>query len=491
MFSDCKKISRRSGLLCSRRGRAITDIQLIIDELNNNGSLTNQQAKNYNDILLQTKKYLKSDYKIHIKEESNVAYHCRKFALSDAKNVEYQDECTHIHDHICQDSWSFLRNWKSHIVRARNQDCAKSKILDNLGQNDIFIVLDWAMKYLPRRYREDQSNWFCKRGISWHISVSFIKEQNITKSLAFIHIFEGQIPQDSSNTTAVILDTVDTIQKNPNITKVHLYSDNAGCYKSTETINALHQSGKIATYDFCEAQDEKGSCDRTAATVKCAVKRYINQGNDVLNAVQLKKAIEQSTKNVKYHVKVVDSVLVIPKHDMKKTSIPSISAINNFQFDSTGIHTWKAFNIGPGKHIQIDSNIIPTIMIKEDSCDIPFHSLNHHSNTSSRTEISDGTFSCQNEECILSFPTYESMEGHMLIGDCQLRLPDRSSVDVVKTTYLEKLHATNSLPILMDCVSSVCHDIKLSKGWAMKEERKCKRFNDKQKNILLRNLIKV
>lgn len=82
------------------------------------------------------------------------------------------------------------------------------------------------------------------------------------------------------------------------------------------------------------------------------------------------------------------------------------------------------------------------------------------------------------------------MEGHMPIGDCQLRLPDRSSVDVVKTTYLEKLHATNSLLILMDCVSSVCHDIKLSKGWAMKEERKCKRFNDKQQNILLRNLKK-
>ncbi|CAG2197148.1 unnamed protein product [Mytilus edulis] len=151
---------------------------------------------------------------------------------------------------------------------------------------------------------------------------------------------------------------------------------------------------------------------------------------------------------VKYHVKVVDSVSAIPNHDMKKTSIPSISAINNFQFDSTGIHTWKAFNIGPGKHIQINSNIIPAIMIKEDSCEIPFHSLNHHSNSASRTEISDGTFSCQNEECILSFPTYESMEGHMLIGDCQLRLPDRSSVDVVKTTYLEKLHAINSLPIL-------------------------------------------
>ncbi|VDI69858.1 Hypothetical predicted protein [Mytilus galloprovincialis] len=60
--------------------------------------------------------------------------------------------------------------------------------------------------------------------------------------------------------------------------------DNAGCYKDTDTINALHQSGKIATYDFCEAQDGNESCYRTASPVKCAVKR-----NDVLHAVQLKK----------------------------------------------------------------------------------------------------------------------------------------------------------------------------------------------------------
>lgn len=73
----------------------------------------------------------------------------------------------------------------------------------------------------------------------------------------------------------------------------------------------------------------------------------------------------------------------------------------------------------------------------------------------------------------------------MLIGDCQLRLPDRSSVDVVKSTYLGKLHANSSLPISMDCVSTICHDIKLSKGWAMKEERKCKRFNDEQKKKYL------
>ncbi|CAG2222027.1 unnamed protein product [Mytilus edulis] len=73
-------------------------------------------------------------------------------------------------------AWSFHRNWKSHIVRARNQDCAKSKILDNFGQNDILIVLDWAI--LAPKIQERSEQLVCKRGISWHISVSLIKEQN-------------------------------------------------------------------------------------------------------------------------------------------------------------------------------------------------------------------------------------------------------------------------------------------------------------------------
>ena len=160
-----------------------------------------------------------------------------------------------------------------------------------MKEDEVLIILDWAMKYLPRRYREDQSNWFAKRGISWHISVAFRNdEENTLQSLAFVHIFEGQISQDAKTTTAIILDTVKTLKRdNPNTNKVHLYSDNAGCYKSVDTINGLFNSDLITSYDFCEAQDGKGACDRTAATIKSAVRRYVNQGNDVMTASQLKQ----------------------------------------------------------------------------------------------------------------------------------------------------------------------------------------------------------
>ena len=32
------------------------------------------------------------------------------------------------------------------------------------------VINDWAMKLLPMRFRETQSQWFAKRGISWHFS---------------------------------------------------------------------------------------------------------------------------------------------------------------------------------------------------------------------------------------------------------------------------------------------------------------------------------
>ncbi|CAC5363243.1 unnamed protein product [Mytilus coruscus] len=98
-----------------------------------------------------------------------------------------------------------------------------------------------------------------------------------------------------------------------------------------------------------------------------------------------------------------------------------------FQEQCTHIHDhiYVSKTVVGEKHIEIDSHLIPTIMIKEDSCETQLHSLNQHSNTSSRKETSDGTFSCQSEECILFFPTNESMEGHVLIGDCQLTIPDR------------------------------------------------------------------
>lgn len=42
--------------------------------------------------------YLKLDYRTHISRSSNIADHCSTFALSDANNSTWQEECDHEHD---------------------------------------------------------------------------------------------------------------------------------------------------------------------------------------------------------------------------------------------------------------------------------------------------------------------------------------------------------------------------------------------------------
>ena len=55
---------------------------------------------------------------------------------------------------------------KEHILRAENQDKAKFDALKALTSESILVVMDWAMKFNQMRYREKQSEWFGKRGMS-------------------------------------------------------------------------------------------------------------------------------------------------------------------------------------------------------------------------------------------------------------------------------------------------------------------------------------
>ncbi len=57
---------------------------------------------------------------------------------------------------------------------------------------EIFITIDWAMKWLPRSGRETQSDWYGKRGISSHI-IHVIWQPRAGRPLqarSYIHVFD-------------------------------------------------------------------------------------------------------------------------------------------------------------------------------------------------------------------------------------------------------------------------------------------------------------
>lgn len=71
--------------------------------------------------------------------------------------------------------------WKAHILLSSNQDQARLDVLESLNPTFALTVLDWAMKFLPEKYRESQRDWFWKRGISWHSTIAVRRKDSTTQ----------------------------------------------------------------------------------------------------------------------------------------------------------------------------------------------------------------------------------------------------------------------------------------------------------------------
>lgn len=118
----------------------------------------------------------------------------------------------------------------------------------------------------------------------------FRKRNGILESLPHIHIFSNQVSHDASITVAVILDVISSlVRKYPTLHDINLWSDNSGCYNSSETMGTIfHHTTHVKTYNFCEAQDGKEACDRVAATITSGIRRYVNEDHNLVTAQQMK-----------------------------------------------------------------------------------------------------------------------------------------------------------------------------------------------------------
>ncbi len=133
----------------------------------------------------------------------------------------------------------------------------------------MFIVIDWAMKFLPHKYCESQSDWFGKRGISWHISVVYRRVFGELQSQGFIHIVKSCSQNSSAVVTIMQHVLCPLATEYPNITKAFFRQDNAGCYHAAPTLlvcPSIEVSTRINVtgMDFSDPQGGKGVADRMA-----------------------------------------------------------------------------------------------------------------------------------------------------------------------------------------------------------------------------------
>jgi hypothetical protein len=290
------------------------------------------------------------------------------------------------------------------------------------------------MKYLPKKYRESQSEWFGKRGISWHITVAARLNDGKFETETLVHVFES-CSQDSIVVAGIMQHVVEEIQRDcPGIKEMYYRSDNAACYHNATVLQSVPSICK--RYDFSEPQGGKGPCDRMAATIKGHIAIYISEGNDVDSAESFKKAVESNggVAGVKVYLCESTEKLTVAK------PIDKITQYTNFEFKEDGICAWKAYNIG-------EPTIIPAHTlerVKVSNLKIKSNST-HQGSTfkvvqprrqkqaeKSETEVSihDSSsemtdhrlFTCPEEGCIMTFMKVSNLNNHLICGKHQKAL---------------------------------------------------------------------
>ena len=210
---------------------AFETLEKVIDELKSLGAESKWCAQS-KTTRKGCKRYLKTEYPVNCRDgqQSTCPEHCCNFALSDISDDAFKVECNHVHDAVCS-NFEFLNNilremedqkrnvdiafyskdhqedilydfvrakqnildWKAHILRSCNQEKAKQDLLQNLNTSEAIVVMDWAMKFQQMKFREKQSEWFGKRGLSWQIISVIFKDEN-SKELevqSYAHLFDS------------------------------------------------------------------------------------------------------------------------------------------------------------------------------------------------------------------------------------------------------------------------------------------------------------
>ena len=180
---------------------------------------------------------------------------------------------------------------------------------------------------------------FGKRDISGHVLLFFLPDIEGLKKVTYF-TFLDHCSQDIFMTACVIENDLKQFKKDyPNIRKIHCRNDNASCYAGASVVMVKREIAEkldldIAAIDFSEAQKRKDQCDRDGAVAKRAIKSYVNEGHNVLNAIQIKEALDNSSGSLRNSRASVISVEA-SKGNLEKSKIPNISRYHYFKPEST------------------------------------------------------------------------------------------------------------------------------------------------------------
>ena len=323
---------------------------------------------------------------MHCSDQSECATHCCTFALSNPLDTELQQTCQHQHTMSCPECNDIMTTldtildlaekngdpeilydvkqnidaiieWIRHSLRGVQQDRAKRDGMECLQSLEYaFWLKDWAQKVLPSTFREKQSDYFGKKGMSVHIDVFFQQNEigKLTKFVYFTVIF--RCDQNMLSTLGVAEHVLLQYKvDNPRVAKLLIKSDNAGCYAAGSAFETEWKICKdlgitLERHDFNEPQCGKDQCDRESAIARKLMRAYVDGGNNIQNANDIKSAILYKSGVPNANVSVID----IDKSVSTTTNvkIASSQSIHSIQFNDEHMTVWHYYQIGNGKTVK-------------------------------------------------------------------------------------------------------------------------------------------
>lgn len=231
------------------------------------------------------------------------------------------------------------------------------------------------MKFNPRRFREQSSAWFGKRGMSWHgTAVVFHPDVALPwqvdlrsfgdcqrKVLYLQDIIGNDIQQDQFTALSVLQSVLAFIKKHvPSVTSAVLQSDNAGCYSSSVFVigaGTLHPVTGIRVVRIVrtEAQDGKSFLDSQFGLASQALARYVDEGHNIITPLQLVEALKTvDLANTIVRMVQLDVNRLAALDKSLHTSFPKLAKLRSYkdvQFTDDGI-VFRGF-VGLGQRLLI------------------------------------------------------------------------------------------------------------------------------------------
>ncbi|GMT23853.1 hypothetical protein PFISCL1PPCAC_15150, partial [Pristionchus fissidentatus] len=391
----------------------------------------------------------------------------------------------------------------SHRVKEQN--------INLLKDGEASIIFDFGQKFLPKKFREAQSDYFGKSGLSFHVSHVHANIGGRIAQHQAIHIITND-RQDSGAVIQIIHHLLGELKKK-GIRSVYLRSDNAGAYHSSTTIAAVYVISKevgvrVIAYDFSESQNGKSAADRVSGMVKNKVRAYVDAGKDAKSHEQFFTAATSGRLLEATSFYLVSAAV----QKLPAVKIPKISEMNDFQYVKNGLREWRHLYNGDGTFISASSfeelfKLIPIEVLKK-AGHLPedflgywkilprlkdatcpkddYHSL--------WTSTERKAFYCPEIICSASFDTSDELEAHWLTGQHCSSPSTTTMRDEALRMYAIELEGVAShrlnIPDIDDSIKELektASDDEENEeyGWSLKSKKVVRRFTEKAKKYII------